>query len=126
MTAQCRYVKIGLSMVAWSGVLVASTYRSYTPVVFGQYSWGQVILLGLLMCTAVLAEPLTDNIMNYWTKMVTPPEQALSRVMSKLTEINTFVRRCSQTISEATSYLVVIFMSCKRATHRLMSSVPHL
>jgi hypothetical protein len=64
--------------------------------------------------------------MSYWTKMVTPPEQALSRVMSKLTEINTFVRRCSQTISEATSYLVVIFMSCKRATHRLMSSVPHL
>lgn len=132
MIARCRYTRIGVSVGAWSGVLLAATYWSHTQLVFGQYSWGQVTLLGLLMGTAVLAEHLTDSMVSYWIKksslttVASQREQVLSFVMSRLIEINTLARRCAQTISEATSYLVAIFMSCKRVTHRLMSSGPHL
>jgi len=132
MSVRCWYAKIGLSVGAWSGVLLVATHRSHTPVVFGQYSWGQVTLLGLLMCTAMMAECLTDNMMNYWTTklihttVVGQRGQALSRIMSRLTEINSFTRACAQTISEATSYLVAIFMFCKRVTHRLKTSGLHL
>jgi hypothetical protein len=126
------YVKIGVSVGAWSGVLLAATYQPHTPVVFGQYSWGQVTLLGLLMCTAVMAECLTDNMVSYCSKkfyhltVVSPRKQALRRTMSRLTEITSFARTCAQSISEVPSYLVGIFMSCKRMTHRLMSSGPRV
>lgn len=53
MSAEPRYVKIGVSIVAWSGVLLAATYQSHTPVVFGRYSWGYVVLLGLLVGVAL-------------------------------------------------------------------------
>ncbi len=53
MSAQLRYLKIGVAVVAWSSVLLAATYRSHTPVVFGRYSWGYVVLLGLLVGVAV-------------------------------------------------------------------------
>jgi lysophospholipase L1-like esterase len=35
--------------LAWSGVVLAATYRSHTPVVFGRYSWGYFALLCLLV-----------------------------------------------------------------------------
>ena len=130
MSTQCRYVKIGVAVIAWSGVLLVSTSRSHTPAVFGQYSWGQITLVGFLMCAAVMAEHLADTLVSYWTKtsaltaMAGPWEQRLSRVMSKLSEIFAFARRCAQTIPEVTSYLAAIFMSWKRVTHRLMSSGP--
>jgi lysophospholipase L1-like esterase len=47
VSAHLKYVKIGVSVVAWSGVVFSTTYRSHTPVVFGRYSWGYVALLGL-------------------------------------------------------------------------------
>lgn len=53
MSSQLRYLKIGSSVLAWSGVLLAATYRSHTPVVFGRYSWGYVVLLGLLVGVAL-------------------------------------------------------------------------
>lgn len=34
------FIKIGLSVVAWSDILLASTYWSHMPVVFSRYSWG--------------------------------------------------------------------------------------
>lgn len=48
-----RYVKIGVSVAAWIGVLLAATHQSHTPVVFGRYSWGYVALLGLLVGVAL-------------------------------------------------------------------------
>lgn len=53
MSAHRRYLKIGVAIVAWSSVLLAATYRSHTPVVFGRYSWGYVVLLGLLVGIAL-------------------------------------------------------------------------
>jgi GDSL-like Lipase/Acylhydrolase family len=49
-----RYVKAGVSVVAWAGVLLAATYQSHTPVVFGRYSSGYVVLLGLLASVALM------------------------------------------------------------------------
>lgn len=40
--------------VAWSVVLLTATYRSHTPVVFGRYSWGYVVLLGLLVGVSLM------------------------------------------------------------------------
>ena len=48
MNTHLRYMKLGSVIIAWIGVLLAATYRSHTPVVFGRYSWGYVVLLGLL------------------------------------------------------------------------------
>lgn len=48
-----RYVKIGVSAAAWSSVLLAASHQSHTPVVFGRYSWGYVVLLGLLVGVAL-------------------------------------------------------------------------
>lgn len=53
MSAHLRYLKIGVAVVAWSGVLLAATYRSHTPVVFERYSWGYIVLLGLLVVVAL-------------------------------------------------------------------------
>lgn len=53
MNPQPQYVKIGVSLVSWSVVLLAATYRSHTPVVFGRYSWGYVTVLGLLVGIAL-------------------------------------------------------------------------
>ena len=53
MNHQPQYVKIGVSLVSWSVVLLAATYRSHTPVVFGRYSWGYVTVLGLLVGMAL-------------------------------------------------------------------------
>ncbi len=53
-SSHLRCVKIGVSVVAWVGVLLAATYQSHTPVVFGRYSWGYVVLLGLLVGVALM------------------------------------------------------------------------
>lgn len=53
MNPQPRHVKIGVSLVAWSVVVLAATYRSHTPMVFGRYSWGYVTWLGLLVGVAL-------------------------------------------------------------------------
>src|SRR5215510_8538945 len=53
MSPRLRYVQIGVSLVSWSVVVLAATYRSHTPVVFGRYSWGYVTWLGLLVGVAL-------------------------------------------------------------------------
>ncbi|MGC4099463.1 MAG: GDSL-type esterase/lipase family protein [Nitrospira sp.] len=53
MNPQPRYIKIGVSVAAWSIVISAATYQSHTPVVFGRYSWGYIIWLGLLIGVAL-------------------------------------------------------------------------
>ena len=118
-------------MVAWSGVLLVATHQSHTPVVLGQYGWGQASLLGLLLCGAVMAEHLTNNAVSYWANksshasVVSQGQEASSRVMSPPNKITTFARCCAQTISEATYFLVAVFIFCRRLTHRLMCKVPH-
>ena len=104
MSAQRRYVTIAVSLVAWSGVLLVVTYWSHTSVVFGQYSWGPVTLLGFLVYTAVMAEYTANHIVSYWTKMSSRP----------------------LALSEDKSYLVFLFLSCKRVTRSLLSSGSHL
>jgi hypothetical protein len=52
MLANIRYVKICVAVLAWMGVLLAATYRSFHPVVLGRYSWSYACLLGLLIGVA--------------------------------------------------------------------------
>lgn len=47
-------MKLCVVVLAWSGVLLAATYRSHTPVVLGRYSWSYIALLGLLVGVALL------------------------------------------------------------------------
>lgn len=132
MSAHYRYIKISISVVAWSGVLLVATYRSHTPVVFGKYGWVQVMLLGLLGCTAVMAEYLTSDIVNSWAKKsslargVIQLERGMSRARSMVTEVQAFSMRLPQVLSEARSYFVYLFVSCKRVTRHLISSGSHL
>ncbi|MDR4464493.1 MAG: SGNH/GDSL hydrolase family protein [Nitrospira sp.] len=49
-----RYLKIGIVVVAWVGVLLAAAHRSHPPVVLGRYSWNYASLLGLLVGIAVM------------------------------------------------------------------------
>jgi hypothetical protein len=53
MSSHLRYLTLRISVVAWSLVLLAATYQSHTPVVFGRYSWGYIALLGLLVGVAL-------------------------------------------------------------------------
>ena len=48
------YIKLSVVLVAWSIVLLTATYRSHTPVVFGRYSWGYVVLLGIFVGVSLL------------------------------------------------------------------------
>lgn len=120
MNVEHRYLKIVASVVAWSSVLLTSTYWSHTQVVVGQYSWGQVTLLGLLISTAVMADHFTHETLSYWSKkfsltmMASPWNKTLGSLSSR--------EGVHRPFSEAVSYFVAILMSCKRATHRLMSS----
>jgi hypothetical protein len=125
MSIQYRYVQIGVSVVAWSAVLLVATYRSHTPVVFGQYSRAHVILLGLLVCIAVMAEHLANDIVRYWTKKSSSTKVAHC-VRSTVTEIKSFAMGLTQTLSEARSYFVSLYRSCKRVIRHLMSSGSHL
>ena len=52
MIANIRYVKICVAVLAWTGVLLAATYRSESPVLLGRYSWRYACLLGLLVGVA--------------------------------------------------------------------------
>ena len=52
MIANIRYVKICVAVLAWMGVLLAATFRSFHPVVLGRYSWSYACLLGLLIGVA--------------------------------------------------------------------------
>ncbi|MFY4730772.1 hypothetical protein [Nitrospira sp. BLG_2] len=132
MSAQYRYLKIGVSVLAWSGVLLVTTYWSHTPVAFGQYSLNQLILLGLLVSIAVMAEHLADDIVSYWTKKSSTTKVArhsewwISHVTLWVTEIKAFAMGLAQTLSKPTFYLVNIVTSCKRVTRGLMSSWSHL
>jgi hypothetical protein len=61
METHLRYLKVGITLFAWSIVFLAATYRSHTPAVFGRYSWGYVGLLGILIGMAImllLAKPM--------------------------------------------------------------------
>jgi hypothetical protein len=129
MNARCATIVV--SVVAWSGVLLVATYRSHTSAVFGQYSWGQVTLLSFLLYTAVMAEHLAKDIVSYWITQsfvhwwASPREETMSRARSRVIELNTFVRKLAWTLSEGQSYLVGLFLSCKRLTRSLMSSGSH-
>lgn len=54
MSPHIRYLRIGLPVMAWSGVVLAATYRSHTPAVFGRYSWGYLTALLVLVGGALL------------------------------------------------------------------------
>jgi hypothetical protein len=100
-------------------------------MVFGQYRWGQVTLLGFLVYTAVMAEHMANDIVSYWTKKSSRPlmargEQHMSRARSRAIEITAFVTGLARTLWEGKSYLVCLFLSCKRVTRSLMSSGSHL
>lgn len=130
MNARC--VTLAVSVVAWSGVLLVATYRSYTPVVFGQYSWGQVTLLGFLVYAAVMAEHMANDIVSYWIKQSSRPlvgnqgEETMSRARSRVIDVKSFGLGLARPLSEGKSYLVNLFLSCKRVTRSLMSSGSHL
>lgn len=60
MIGNIRYVKICVAVLAWMGVLLAATFRSFHPVVLGRYSWSYACLLVLLIgvaATLSLAKP---------------------------------------------------------------------
>lgn len=128
MNALCRYAKMGVSVFAWSGVLMMATYGTH-PTVLGPYSWGIATLLSLLMCIAVMAEPLSSRIVGFWIKKASHTavagqmEQGMGPVMAT---INAFTIRLIETSSEARSFFASLFMSCKRVTRRLVSSGSHL
>ena len=122
MSVQCQYIKIACSVVGWCGVLLTATYRSHTPVVLGQYSWGQVTLLVLLVCTAVMAEPLSSHIVGFWIKKASSPTVADQReggAGRAMAESNAFVMRLAQTLSDARSYFVYLSMYYKRVIRHL-------
>jgi lysophospholipase L1-like esterase len=54
MSARFTSLKIGCCIVVWSGVVLAATHQSHTPVVFGRYSGGYVLLLALLVGVALM------------------------------------------------------------------------
>jgi lysophospholipase L1-like esterase len=54
MKTYLQYMKLGVVVMAWSLVLLAITYRSHTPVVFGRYSWGYAAVLSLLIVIAAV------------------------------------------------------------------------
>ncbi len=122
MSAQHRYTKIGVSVCAWSGVLLTATFGAHTPVTPGLSSWGYTTLLGLLVCTAVMAEPLSNRTLSFWMTKAIQREREAGRAMLA---INAIARRSAQTFSEGRSYFVSLFLSCKRVTRRLVSSGSH-
>ena len=132
MSAQCQYVKQAVSIAGWGGILLVATYWPPTPVVVGQYSWGQVTLLGVLVYTAAMAEHLANDIVSYWTKkssrtlVASQREQSMSRARSRAIKAFVMGLGLARTLSEGKSYLVCIFISCKRVTRSLMSSGSHL
>lgn len=129
MNAQCRYAKIGVSVSAWSAVLLTTTYLLRNPVALGPSSWGYAALLGLLVCIAVMADPLCDYTMNAWskkvshTRVVTWGEGGMGRAMANR---NAVMMGWGRTLSEAQTIVVSLFLYCKRATRYLMSSGSHL
>ncbi|MGC4097890.1 MAG: hypothetical protein QM706_12305 [Nitrospira sp.] len=68
MSAHQRYVCIGISVGAWSVVLLVVTYWVQTPAWGGPPSWGSIGLLSLLMGIAVMAEDLATIIVSAWGK----------------------------------------------------------
>lgn len=68
MSAHHRYVTLGISVVAWSVVLVMVTYWVQMPARIGSSSWGSIGLLGLLVGIAVMAENLANTIVSAWGK----------------------------------------------------------
>jgi hypothetical protein len=124
MSAQYRHVKITLSVVPWGGVLIVATYWPPTAVVFGQYSWGRLILLGFLVWIAMMADHLANDIVSYWNKqsptttVVRQREWWMSRIGLRTTKIKAFGRGLP-------SCFVNVVMSCKRVSRGLMSSVPY-
>ena len=68
MSAHQRYVQLGISVVAWSVVLLVVTYWLQTTKAVGQSTWGSIVLLGLLVGIAVMAEDIANNIVSSWGK----------------------------------------------------------
>lgn len=63
-----RYVYIGISVGAWSAVLLVVTYWVQTPAEGGPPSLGSIGLLSLLMGIAVMAEDIVTTIVSAWGK----------------------------------------------------------
>ena len=122
MNARC--VTIAVSVVAWSGVLLGVTYRSHSPVVFGQYSWSQVALLGFLVYTAVVAEHMATDIVNYWMKKSSRPLVAREETMSRTGSRGIYLKSFAWISTAIFAYLLNLFLSCKRVTRSLTSSGP--
>ena len=132
MSVQYRYVKVAVSVVAWSGVLMVATYWSHTPAVFGPYRVGPLLLLGFLAWIAVMADHLANDIVRYWTKksstttVLRQREWWKSRVRFRATEIKAFGMGLAEAFSEPKSCLVNVVASCKRVSRGFMSSESHL
>lgn len=122
-----RCATIAVSVVAWSGVLLVATYQSHTPVVFGEYSWGQLTLLGFLVYTAVMAEHLSGDIVGYLTKksfrnlVVSQREATISRAGSRGIYVKSFAMGVARLLLDGKCYVVNLFVSCRRMTRSLMS-----
>ena len=72
MNAECRYAQIWISVIAWTGVLLTTTYVARTSEVLGPSSWGYATLLSLLGCIAVMAESLSNHMVRFWIVMASP------------------------------------------------------
>src|SRR5690349_5218622 len=120
MSVQSRYVNIALSVLAWSGVLVVATYRSHTPGVFGQDSWGHIILLGLLVWIAMMAEHLANDIVSYWTKkssrslVASQSEECMSRARSRVIDVKAFAMGLAQTFRTRRPALCVFLRPARK------------
>lgn len=131
MGAHYRYVKIAVLVIAWSGVLLVATYWSHTPLMFGQHRWDHLMLLGLLVSIAAMAEHLADAIVIYWTKQSSitkvdrQREWGMRRVRLRVNEITIFAMGLARTLSNPPSYVMNIVISCKRVARGLMSSESH-
>lgn len=64
MSVYQRYVQLGISVVAWSVVLLVVTYWMQMPAVVSQPTWGSIVLLGFLVGIAVMAEDIANNIVS--------------------------------------------------------------
>lgn len=64
MSAHQRYVQLGISVAAWSVVLVVVTYWLQAPKMVGQPTWESIVLLGLLVGIAVMAEDIANYIVS--------------------------------------------------------------
>jgi hypothetical protein len=78
--------------------------------------------------TAVVAEHMATDIVNYWMKKSSRPlvarEETMSRTGSRGIYLKSFAWRLVRPFLEGKPYLLNLFLSCKRVTRSLTSSGP--